>query len=63
MEEEASAQTAGEETSEQVSEEGPSGAIQEEEVLNADEPIQGAIPVQEVRIHSIFRMTSWPPQM
>lgn len=54
VEEEAPAQTGREETSEQVSEEGPSGAIQEEEVLNANEPIQGPLPVLEVRIHEQY---------
>lgn len=50
----AAEQAVGEETSEQVSEEGPSGAIQEEEVLNAEEPIQGPLPVLEVRIHEQY---------
>lgn len=54
VEEETPVQTAGEVTSEQVSEEGPSGVIQEEEALNADEPIRGPLPVLEVRIHEQY---------
>lgn len=47
-------QTTGESTSEPVLEEGRSGGIQEEELLNADELLQGPLPTLEVRIHEQY---------